>query len=48
MYIDVNEHSTPDSTPIGGINRARWHAEVASRKARLGREGQTKVPAGAG
>jgi hypothetical protein len=36
MYIDVTEHSTPDSTPVGAVNRARWHAEVASRKARLG------------
>ena len=35
MYIDVTENSTPDSVPVGGINRARWHAEVASRKARL-------------
>ena len=34
MYIDVTEHASPDSTPIGGINRARWFAEVASRKAR--------------
>ncbi len=35
-YIDVTEHSTPDSQPLGSINRARWAAEVASRKARLG------------
>jgi hypothetical protein len=34
-YIDVTEHSTPDSTPLGSINRARWPAEVASRKARM-------------
>jgi hypothetical protein len=34
-YIDVTGHSTPDSTPIGSINRARWPAEVASRKARM-------------
>ena len=34
MYIDVTENSTPDSMPIGAVNRARWHAEVASRKAR--------------
>jgi hypothetical protein len=33
-YFDVTGHSTPDSTPIGSINRARWPAEVASRKAR--------------
>jgi hypothetical protein len=35
FYIDVTEHSTPDSRPIGSINRARWHAESASRAARL-------------
>jgi hypothetical protein len=35
-HIDVTEHSTPDSQPLGSINRARWAAEVASRKARLG------------
>ena len=34
-YIDVTGHSTPDSTPLGSINRARWPAEVASRKARM-------------
>ena len=33
--IDVTEHSTPDSRPIGGINRARWSPEASSRKARL-------------
>ena len=33
--IDVTEHSTPESRPIGSINRARWHGESASRKARL-------------
>ena len=37
MYIDVTENSTPDSTPVGLVNRARWHAEMASRKARMGR-----------
>lgn len=36
MYIDVTENSTPDSMPVGGVNRARWHAEMASRKARMG------------
>ena len=35
IYFDVTDHSTPDSTPLGSINRARWPAEVASRKARL-------------
>ena len=33
--IDVTEHSTPDTRPIGSINRARWFAESASRQARL-------------
>lgn len=49
-YFDVTENSTPDSTPVGSINRARWPAEVASRKARmcamqmsLGREHQTRL-----
>jgi hypothetical protein len=36
MYIDVTENSSADSAPLGGINRARWYAEVASRKARQG------------
>jgi hypothetical protein len=34
-YIDVTGNSTPDSRPLGSINRARWPAEVASRKARV-------------
>ncbi|MGC2606220.1 MAG: hypothetical protein WA419_11765, partial [Silvibacterium sp.] len=34
-YFDVTGHSTPDSTPVGSINRARWRGEAASRKARL-------------
>jgi len=33
-YFDVTGHSTPDSIPLGGINRARGPAEVASRQAR--------------
>ena len=33
-YIDVTGNSTPDSMPLGSINRARWPAEVASRNAR--------------
>jgi RoxA-like, cytochrome c-like len=33
--IDVTEHSTSDSRPIGSINRARWYAESASLAARL-------------
>jgi len=35
MYIDVTENSLPDSIPLGSINRTRWPAEVASRKARM-------------
>ncbi len=38
QFIDVTEHSTPASTPLGSINRARWPAESASRNARLGRQ----------
>ena len=34
-YIDVHGHSTPDSAPLGSVNRARWAAETASRKARI-------------
>jgi hypothetical protein len=36
IYFDVTGHSSPDSTPVGSINRARQPAEVASRKARIG------------
>jgi hypothetical protein len=35
VYFDVTGNSTPDSTPLGSINRARWPAEVASRQARI-------------
>jgi hypothetical protein len=35
IYFDVTGNSTPDSTPVGSVNRARWPAEVASRKARM-------------
>jgi hypothetical protein len=38
-YFDVTGNSTPDSTPLGSINRARWPAEIASRKARMGADG---------
>jgi hypothetical protein len=34
-YFDVTGNSTSDSRPVGSINRARWPAEVASRKARI-------------
>jgi hypothetical protein len=35
-YFDVTGNATPDSAPVGSINRARHLAEVASRKARMG------------
>lgn len=38
-YFDVTGHSTPDSRPVGSINRARWRGEAASREARLGING---------
>jgi hypothetical protein len=34
-FFDVTSHATPDSTPVGSINRARRQGELASRKARL-------------
>ena len=34
-YFDVTGHSSPDTTPLGSINRARHKGEVASRKARM-------------
>jgi hypothetical protein len=39
-YFDVTGNSTPDSSPVGSINRARCPAEVASRKARTHTAGQ--------
>ena len=42
-YIDVTEHSTAESHPLGSINRARWFGESASRKARLGLKGSKAV-----
>jgi hypothetical protein len=39
QHIDVTENSTPDSAPLGSINRARWRAEAASRNARLAKPG---------
>jgi len=35
VYFDVTGNSTSDAAPLGSINRARWPAEVASRKKRL-------------
>src|SRR6202043_3851720 len=40
-YFDVTGNSTPDSTPVGSINRARWSAAVASRKARMRADDRT-------
>ena len=31
QHIDVTEHSTPSSAPLGSLIRARWAAESASR-----------------
>lgn len=46
MHIDVTEHSTTENTPLGSLNRARWVAEAASRKARLAPppDGVTSMP----
>jgi hypothetical protein len=35
VSFDVTGNATPDSAPVGSINRARQRGEVASRKARL-------------
>jgi hypothetical protein len=43
VYFDVTGNSTPDSAPLGSINRARWPAEVASREART-RKGGSAPP----
>ena len=46
IYFDVTGNSTPDSTPLGSINRARWPAEVASRNARMrGQQMRATIPA---
>jgi len=46
MYIDVTENSTPETRPLGSINRARWYAETAGRKARMANAtpGQALLP----
>lgn len=41
-YIDVTGHATPESAPVGSINRARCPAEFASRKARMQNDGACK------
>ena len=43
-YIDVTEHSTPLSHPLGSLNRARWFAESASRATRF-KEAEARVRA---
>jgi hypothetical protein len=35
VYFDVTANATQDSKPVGSINRARWQAEMACRKARM-------------
>jgi hypothetical protein len=35
-YFDVGANATPDSMPVGSINRARQQGEAAGRKARMG------------
>jgi hypothetical protein len=35
VYFDVTGNATSDSKPVGSINRARWQAELACRKARM-------------
>jgi hypothetical protein len=47
-YFDVTGNSTPDSAPVGSINRARWASEVASRKARNADAKQSSVAAAPG
>lgn len=42
VYFDVTGNSTPESTPLGSMNRARWQGEVASREARLRAGGTEK------
>jgi hypothetical protein len=40
VYFDVTGNATADSKPVGSINRARWQAEVACRKARMKTAGE--------
>ena len=42
VYFDVTGNSTPDSRPLGSINRARRPAEVASREARVRADSNTE------
>jgi hypothetical protein len=36
VFFDVTRNASPDSAPVGSINRARLAGELASRKARMG------------
>jgi hypothetical protein len=45
-YIDVTGNSTPDSLPLGSINRARRPAEVVSREARMRADSRRLGPVG--
>jgi hypothetical protein len=45
-YIDVTEHSTPDTKPLGSVNRGRYAVELASRKVRLGEATAESILAG--
>ncbi len=46
QHIDVTENAAPDSQPLGSINRARWAAESASRKARLAAAARPTITTG--
>ena len=35
VFFDVTRNATPDSAPVGSINRARWRSEAASRDVRM-------------
>ena len=45
-YIDVTEHATPDTKPLGSVNRARHAVELASRQVRLGEATAASILAG--
>jgi hypothetical protein len=40
VYFDVTGNCSPDSLPVGSINRARQRGEVVSRKARMPVKGE--------
>jgi hypothetical protein len=47
VYFDVTGNATPDSTPVGSINRARQQGEAASRKARVHAHGRREASSSA-